>query len=81
MSELSRMKHFFSLSGLLNRPQENAVMTCLDTLQSLLAVATKKRPLNPPNLVANKLGGGGTTFEPIDEKTRLKKVPIHGNKI
>ena len=59
--------------GLLTGAKENAVRGCIDRLQTLLARATKKRPVNPPNLLAG--AGSGPANEPfVDEKTKFKQV-------
>lgn len=66
------------VAGLLSDQQEYAVRTCIDRLASLLDMATKKRPLVPPNLLA-ALKPGSTINEQQpqskeDKMTKLKRM-------
>jgi hypothetical protein len=72
------MINFFT--GLLTEQQEYAVRNLLERLQALLATATKKRPLNPPNLLIGKSGkANGQITSAAEEKAKLKQV-IHSLK-
>ena len=65
------------ITGLLTEQQEYAVRNLLERLQALLATATKKRPLHPPNLLIGKSGkANGQIPSAAEEKAKLKQV-IH----
>jgi len=60
---------------LLTEQQEYAVRNLLERLQALLATATKKRPLNPPNLLIGKSGkANGQITSAAEVKAKLKHV-------
>lgn len=60
--------------GLLSDQQELAVRNCIERLHGLLATATKKRPLDPPNLLIGKANGQKDSV--ADGKAKLKQVHL-----